>query len=262
MVPVPIESGGGFIVEGLYPERYVVRGPGVAGKEIDLTNGDIDDLVLEPNQPIELQITVHVQDANSHQPIRSLVLIEKTSDSGEDIDSISAQLVSEGKFRLAVRPGQYEIKADRDGPPYFIKSLTVDGEPQLRSSLDLKGGARKLIELFLSSNIASVDGRVIADHPLENEVTLLVEDESNPGPFPTKPSSPDGQFQFTLLHAGRYRLYAFEEFNPELWGNPELAALLASKSVVLEIKEGQHLHISVPLIPAEDLQAALRKTAF
>lgn len=103
---------------------------------------------------------------------------------------------------------------------------------------------------------------MIGDRPVEDKVTLLLEDQSDPDSSPTKRSGPNGQFRWTLLQAGIYHLYAFEKFSRDLWENPELAALLAAKSVVLEVKEGQHLHVSVPLISIEDFQAALKKTGF
>ena len=49
----------------------------------------------------------------------------------------------------------------------------------------------------------------------------------------------DGKFHFNLLNPGKYRLYAFEDFDREAWGNPQLAVLLASKSLEVEIKEGE-----------------------
>ncbi len=110
--------------------------------------------------------------------------------------------------------------------------------------------------------MATVEGRVMGDQSLEEEITLLLEDEADPGFSLTKLARADGKFQWNLPQAGRYRLYAFEEFNRDWWGSPELTALFAGKSVILEAKEGQHLHVTLPLISTEEFQEALRKTGF
>jgi uncharacterized protein (DUF2141 family) len=255
---VPIQSDGHFLTDDLSPDRYLIRGPAVVSKIIDLTEGDIDDLVLESNQPIEFGITVHLQGARS---LRSLALLDRTPGIDEDLRSIKAQLITEDRFKVAVHPGQYEIVPGGDGSLYFIKSLVVGGEPQQRNILDLQGGAQKSIDLFLSPNPASVAGRVISNQPIKEEVTLLLENESDPESYSTKTSGPDG-FQWTLLQAGKYRLYAFEEWTRDIWETPGLAALLAAKSAVLDVKEGQHQHINVPLISIEDLQSTLKRTNF
>lgn len=257
---VPIQNDGRFLADGLFPDRYVIRGPGVARKEIDLTNGDIDGVILEPDEPIELQITVHLN--GTHSLIRSLALVDKTPDTVTFGALQNAELVSENKFRLVVRPGRYEIGPANESPPYFFKGLTIDGDPQSRPILDLKGGGRKSIELFLSSNVASVEGRVIGKSG-EEEVTFVQQDEADPDALVIRQFNSGEAFQWNFLQPGKYRLYAFEDFDPNSWGSPQLVSLLAPKSVVVEIKkEGQHQQVSLPLISTKEFQEALRKTGF
>jgi hypothetical protein len=64
------------------------------------------------------------------------------------------------------------------------------------------------------------------------------------------------------LRPGRYRLFAFEDFDPNAWGNPQMALLLASKSQEFEIKPDQHGHIAVPLISFKEFQDAVTKAEF
>lgn len=108
----------------------------------------------------------------------------------------------------------------------------------------------------------SVGGQVVSNRALKGEITLLMENDEDPE-FSVNPrSSADGKCQCEFSWSGRYRLYAFEDFHRDAWGNPSLMTLLAAKSVVLEIKEGEHLHVSLPLISAKEFQEALRKTGF
>jgi hypothetical protein len=251
---IPIQPGGHFLTEGLTPDRYTVRGANLRDAEVDLTANDMDDLVLEPDDPVELQITVHLEGTNP--PAGALLLADKT------LGTKPAQRISENKFRLTVGAGHYEIGFGDGAPTYFTKGLIVDGKLQPRHILDLQSGGQRSVDLYLTSNLARVEGRVTLDRPGANDITLLVEDESELDSLRTKQIKADGTFQLTFLHRARYRLYAFEEFNKDSWGNPELAALLAAKSIVVDVKEGQRSRVSLPLISTEEFNAALKKTDF
>ena len=63
---VPIQNDGSFLAEGLFPGRYLLRGPFVK-EEIDLTRGDIDGLTIEPFDAVELWITLHLDGAPRSQ---------------------------------------------------------------------------------------------------------------------------------------------------------------------------------------------------
>jgi hypothetical protein len=39
------------------------------------------------------------------------------------------------------------------------------------------------------------------------------------------------------------RLYAFEDFDRDVWDSPELAAMFASKSVAFELHEGENRQV-------------------
>lgn len=140
--------------------------------------------------------------------------------------------------------------------------MLVNGVVQPGRTFEIKKGSATSIDLFLSANVASIDGQVTAARELTNATTMLLQNELEQDFSAEQPVGTDGRFHFSLLNPGKYRLYAFEDFDREAWGNPQLAVLLASKSLEVEIKEGEHLRVTVPLISTEDFQEALRKTAF
>ena len=257
---VRIQDDGRFRVDGLFPDYYLVQSAGVVSKEVDLTNGDADDLTLEPDGPIELAIKIHIEGGKPQLPVRGLALRARKPTSWQSSEPITTELIAENTFQAVARLGEYEFQLDGDGAPYFIKSLKVDGEAQAQPVLFLNGRRKRLIDLVLSSDAATIEGRVSGDPGTISGSTILVEDESDPGSTPQKVSSENGQFRCTVLTAGRYRLYAFEDFDEEAWGNPELAALLAAQSAVVEVKEGEHLQLKLPLIRDEEFLEALEKS--
>jgi hypothetical protein len=58
---------------------------------------------------------------------------------------------------------------------------------------------------------------------------------------------------------GKYRLFAIEGFDEDMWGSPELAAALREKSVAVELRESDEKQAALPLITAEEWDTALRK---
>lgn len=68
-----------------------------------------------------------------------------------------------------------------------------------------------------------------------------------------------GQFQLEKMPPGKYRLFAIEGFDEDMWGSPELAAALREKSVVVELQESDKKQVTAPLISAEQWEQALRK---
>jgi hypothetical protein len=145
----------------------------------------------------------------------------------------------------------------------FIENMLVDGIPQSRRNFEIKRANNSSIDLFLSARLATIDGQVTGPQAkLRRGVTILLQREPEPDSWAEKSAGPDGGFEWTLVDPGKYRLYAFEDFDRQAWGSPQLAALLASQSLEVEIKEGDHLHKSLSLIAAEDFQEAVRKADF
>ena len=68
-----------------------------------------------------------------------------------------------------------------------------------------------------------------------------------------------GQFEAESLAPGKYRIFAFEDFDREDWDNKDLRTLLLPKSVAFELRDGESHPVTVPLIPSGEYQVALRK---
>jgi hypothetical protein len=58
---------------------------------------------------------------------------------------------------------------------------------------------------------------------------------------------------------GKYRFFAIEGYDEDLWGSVELAKALWERSVEVELREGERKEIPVPPISYEEWTAALRK---
>jgi uncharacterized protein (DUF2141 family) len=259
--PVTINDDGSFLAEGVRPGRYVLEGPGVKRQRVDLTGGDVDGLIVECPTPVDLSIMLHTEGGPAKPKCsipRSLLLEPKERDMAQTAE---AEATFENKFKAVVWPGRYQIATAV--PSCFVKRFLVDGVTQSANSFEIGNGTAASIDVLLSSAVASLDGQVsgVRDRLSEGS-TLLLEKEREPDLSMEQVAGADGKFQWNSLEPGKYRLYAFEDFDREEWGNPRLAELLASKSLEFQIEEGEHRQVVVPLISVAEFQQAWEKLEY
>ncbi len=161
---------------------------------------------------------------------RILFLVEQTDTGPGLVVSVPIQgdrsFVAEGLFPARYLLQGAHVKQEIDLTKGDIEGLAVElSKPELRPA--------KSIEPVSSAKLASIEGQVTGDHALEGGIMLLLESETDPEFSENRLAGSDGKFQWNSLQPGKYRLYAFEDFDRDSWGNPQLAALLAAKSVAL-----------------------------
>lgn len=234
----------------LAPGRYLLKGPGVK-QELDLTSGDADGLSPAYLTPVKVSIAV---DGAQCSPLQSVRLEPGKDDIDPADQAVEAKAAAANKFESVVWPGRFRIAVTAAGPACFIKRLLVDGVARSPHSFEIGNGTTSSIDVLLSSAVASIDGQVRGERS-----TLLLDNEVEPDLSKEQVADADGKFRWNSLEPGRYRLYAFEDFDREEWGNPALALLLAAKMVEIEVKESEHAHVVVPLISVADFAEALAK---
>jgi hypothetical protein len=103
---------------------------------------------------------------------------------------------------------------------------------------------------------------VIASREQKTKTTVILESDPAQTRPPERVVEPQGEFRWRDLPPGKYRLYAIEDFDWSLWGNPELAAHPTSKCTAFELREGEDRHITLSLISAPEFQQAVRVSGF
>jgi hypothetical protein len=92
-------------------------------------------------------------------------------------------------------------------------------------------GASEETSVILVSDTASIENRATADET--------------------------GKFNLEGIATGKYRLYAIQGFDEDQWGSPELSAVLAAKSVQIELKENENRSLTLTAIPVKEWDAAV-----
>jgi hypothetical protein len=258
MEEVPLSATGTFLAQNLLPAKYNLHLEGVRSviwKEVDVTGGDVDGVVLEPIPQFELRISLKPGGPAPPPPLYLLNL--------ETAVSYGAAESGGGSYLFRVlQPARYLLKAQSDS--VFVQSLIVDGKPTADAVLDLRQGMPGNVLAVLGSGMAHVEVHV--ERPEGDgdpmAITLAWEDMAASaaeveGGREMMPQN--GVLKLPPLAPGKYRLFAIQGFDYELWGSPELAAALAEKSVEVELRPGESRIIKVTPITADEWTAALRK---
>jgi hypothetical protein len=66
----------------------------------------------------------------------------------------------------------------------------------------------------------------------------------------------NGRFQFQGLRPGKYRLYAWEEFEPGSQFDPDVTGPFEARSVAIEVAEGARKEVTVTRISVDEMEAA------
>ncbi len=255
-----IHPDGTFAIADLGPVEYEVTVDGLAvafSAKIDLSNGDLEGLILEPLRTVSLRVTGRPSAPDG--PVAGVLAmcnIEIECATPVQPDGKSVYQFS------GLRPGLYRFHS-RDGAAY-VKSVTVDGRPLGDAPLDLRKGVPESVAVVMSGNLASLAGSI--EHSerqtpglgvsvlLVNEIRFTPEVSNN---FVAADHA--GRFHFEGVMPGKYRVLAIEGFDDGPWGSPELFALLRDKSVAVEIGEGESRTATAPVVPVAEWEAALRK---
>jgi uncharacterized protein (DUF2141 family) len=261
---IPVHDDGTFLAEGLAPEHYILKGPSTNDVKVDLTNGDVDGLSVEVPDPIQLRIAVHSENAQTKEcgQIHAVTLAGISNDPEQGVKRRTAEVAAVNKFRAAVMPGHYEFDVESAGSACYVGRILVDGVAQAGRTANLERGSESSIDLFLSARYGSVDGQVIGAAESKHPTTIVLQNEMDRGSQINKQAATGGKFSWPHLRPGKYRIFAFEDFDPDAWANPQMAALLSSKSQEFQIKPDRHLRVVVPLITFNDFQAAAAKAGF
>jgi hypothetical protein len=172
-----------------------------------------------------------------------------------------ADVKADGTFAIAGSVfGQYRVDILGMPPDTYIKSA-VFGEKDALSPLAFAGsGGEEKLAIVIAPGAARIAG-VVRDEkgkPLDGIVTLI--------PDPPQPertslyqlaeTGENGSFQFQGLRPGKYRLYAWEEFEAGSQFDPDVTAPFQARSVAIEVAEGGRKEVAVTRIPVEEMDAA------
>ncbi len=262
-----VRPDGSFEMARVQPGSYYIvaqrmgRGSagGVVGKTmVDVTTSDITGLLVPLTEPLTVSGTVKIDGQQSSDVQRlSLALI---SVDGMPVGAPSGRVAETGSFKIAsVFPDRYYLNVYGLPQGAYIQSVKLASQEVIDKGIDLSNfRTTATVDLVLSLKGATLDGAVTADDkPATGSYVAVLADPLRAGqPYLNKfaTADQDGKFTISGLAPGGYKIYAWEESQPELPRDPGLAAPFERKAVRINLEEGGAEHVELKALKPEDAQ--------
>jgi hypothetical protein len=151
--------------------------------------------------------------------------------------------VSQGAFKIAaVTPDNYYVSFGGLPEGSYVKSVRMNNQEVIEKGIDLTSArGAVMLDVTLSTKGGSVEGTVVDDgKPAPGSYLMLLADPIRPGqPYLNRSSTSDQDGKFTIksLAPGDYKLYAFEESQPEIAQDLAQIKPFESKAVKVKVSE-------------------------
>ena len=167
--------------------------------------------------------------------------------------------ISDAKGNLAfgkpVRPGHYSINVDARSVPEgcFVQELKL-GE-QVISGSDFEILAPAQLGVVLSNKAGRIAGSVsdADEKPYPGSVVTLIPSDPNWRPA-RQPVNDDGTFQFTGLRPGKYKMFAWEEVDDDLWQDPDFRGKYENRATEIDVEPNKTASAQLRVITMEEIK--------
>ncbi|MGO9272704.1 MAG: carboxypeptidase regulatory-like domain-containing protein [Terriglobia bacterium] len=233
---------GSYVIEG--GTGLLGSGP-VARHSVEITNADIENMVLAFQPYIVLNVDVHLPYEIHHGLPLSLLDLQLD---GTAVQEIGQPFTKSDRMTFrGLQPGRYKLFMFSDEPIY-LKSARLGNQDVLRKGLTLDGPPTGPLEVEISRATGEVQGTVVTaggEPASEADVKLIAQGDESQYVLKSVNADRDGRFQFSGVPPGKYDLLAltYPVRNAEL--DPfELARL---HKYIKEVEVGDAAHMSVQL---------------
>jgi hypothetical protein len=149
-------------------------------------------------------------------------------------------------------PGHYRLEVETSSLPdgCYVQKVKLGGQEVSTDDFEIQTSAQ--LDVVLSHTAGTITGSVSDDDgkPFPNStVTLIPTDGMSP---PVRESvDDDGNFKFTAVRPGKYKLFAWEEVDDGLWQDPEFLQKYANRATEITVGSSQAQEAQLRVIAVE-----------
>lgn len=269
---------GAFEFSGVLPGVYLLlgnptgpRGSASSRQLVTVGNGDLDGVVVQLGKGVEVlgRVTMELAAAPPPNPASATNLRAFASLTGVT-GGYSAGVEDDGTFVFHnVTPDFFHLYINGLPPGTYLKSVRFGGQDVTKTAIDLTSVQTAQLDVLLSPNAAEVKGVVHDTSPDGNgqpvtgvQVTLWtpgIPAEDTAGFSKDLLTDENGQFDFTFLPPGEYRIAAWEKIDPGLSSVPEFRGKFDTQAVTVKVNELDHQTVDAPLITRDRIETEASK---
>ncbi len=246
----------------------------LARQSVDVTNGNVDGVVLTLQPLGELRGTAKVEgetkavdssgqsNAPPPQTMHARIFLVP-SDGAPDFNQLTASTNNDGSFVLPnVGPGKYRLNVFGIPQGTYLKSVLLENQEVLASGFDLsQGAAGRSLQVVFSAKGGQIDGTIQTDQQQSSQGTIVTLIPDPPQPEQTylyrvTTADQSGHFSLKDLAPGKYRLFAWEQLENGAQFDPEFLKPHESQSVQVTLSESGHEQPTLKRIAAAKVEEA------
>lgn len=245
------DKDGVFEFHHIPPGRYLIEG-GVATELVGRTDVNVGD---GDTESVLVQLRRGAEIIGSVKPPARLI-IELVEAEGLGFYSRPIQSTGDGSFQIrGIGPYVYRVYIDRLPPSSYVKSIRFEGQDVTKGTLDLSSGTGGQLEILLSPTAADVTG-VVRNSTREVMVQIWRQGDDI---AKTANTDQSGNFKFSGLAPGDYRIVAWEDIDPGLAQDPAFRARFDSQATTVKLRDNSHETTEVKLIAKDAIEAEAAK---
>jgi hypothetical protein len=161
-------------------------------------------------------------------------------------------------FSVTLAPGHYEVLMDNseESKKRVIRSIRSSGVDVLRDGLTIQGPGAVPLEIVLAPDGGELDGAAldIDGNPAPGATVVAIPDPAfrkRSDRFFSVGADQQGRFRMKGMPQGNYKLFAWEDIEPDAWFDPDVPRAIESRGEPLPSM------ISTPM-PVDETRATAR----
>jgi hypothetical protein len=223
-------------------------------QQIETGAEGVRDLAIALEPGIDLSGSVSIEGPDAAKSSASFVNLVPGDGVRRIGQGLRANVDKDGRFTITgVAPGVWDINVSPVPPGGYIKSIYLGDQDVLTEEMVIRASTEAPLKIVLGTQAASLSGEVAGGDPNARATVLAAPD----GKFRHvlsfyryASSDGEGHFQIKGLTPGTYKLFAFEEFDPQSIQDPEFLRPFEQAGIPVTIREGANPPQKLSLIPA------------
>jgi hypothetical protein len=237
-------EGGAFAFRGVPQGSYVLKAEGA--REPLTVNRDIEGVRIAVSSRAEVTGHITIEGGDKTRLAGSYVHFYFST--GGSHPSIR----EDNTFETNLYPDHYNVSLDLS--TLIVKSIRSEQTDVLQDGLTVAPGSKTSLEIVLAPEGAQADGVVSDrdDKPVAGATVLLIAEpklRSRPDSFHEYTTDQYGRYHFENIHAGDYKLFAWDDPEPNAWYDPEFLKTFEEKGERIVIQPKAHVASNLHVIP-------------
>jgi protocatechuate 3,4-dioxygenase beta subunit len=219
-----------------------------AHQEVEITNRDLDGVVITFAPPVKIKGTVQFEGKDEPAANQRNNIFFNDADGNSNTNAV---LKKDNSFEASLAPGKYRVRFNGNQPAY-VKSIKV-GDKEAPDQVIDPATVNGPVTILLSNNFGAVEGTVTdADgKPVYNADVTFFGDQNKADwgdRFRSVMTNTSGRFAANNLMPGEYRVYAWVGVENGAPQNPDFRKPYEAQAVTVKIGPGESQKVELKSI--------------